>query len=72
MPGYRHRRKPKASMLQVRVDPETLKRWKLYMQESSGYLSVLVRRAVDEHLVAHPKPKGRPVYYAWPERWGRR
>jgi hypothetical protein len=31
-----------------------------------GYLSVLIRRAVDEHVAANPKAAKAPRLYAWP------
>ncbi len=71
--GYGH--EDKDEKVQLRVPASSLARWRAYVEKRGGYLSVLIRRAVDEHLAAHEKnlssrdkSKQPPQIYEWPER----
>lgn len=59
MPGRRARwgsGDEKKDVVILRIHPETKKRWTEYVEKRGGYLSGLVRRAVDEYLTRHPNP----------------
>jgi hypothetical protein len=65
--GYGH--EDKDEKVQLRVPASSLARWRAYVEKRGGYLSVLIRRAVDEHLAANEKSKDKaPQIYEWPER----
>jgi hypothetical protein len=66
MPGHRRRGEERELKVQVRVTEADLERWAAHVRKVGGYLSVLIRRAVDEHLAANPKPSKAPSLYDWP------
>jgi hypothetical protein len=69
MPGSRGRH-AKGNIVQFRVPAEDLERWRAFLKMRHGYLSVLIRQAVDEHLDRHKDKKnpGAGAYWEWPLR----
>ena len=68
MPGRRIHGKQKDVKVQVRVSEADLARWAEHVRKVGGYLSVLIRRAVDEHLAANQSPAKAARLYDWPPR----
>ncbi len=68
MPGTRSYHE-KTRMVQFRMREEDHTRWAAHVEKAGGYLSVLIRRAVDEHIAAQAKAKKPPALYEWPARY---
>ena len=66
MPGRRVHGHAKQLKVQVRVSEAELARWAAHVRMVGGYLSVLIRRAVDEHIAANQKAAKAPRLYGWP------
>lgn len=56
MPGTRGRTERTATVA-IRVTPEELAAWRQYVEMRGGYLSTLVRRAVNDYIHDNPDPK---------------
>jgi hypothetical protein len=66
MPGRHRFGQHKGRKVQLRIDAADLARWTAHVERTGGYLSVLIRRAVDEYVDAHAKDKKPPTLYEWP------
>lgn len=65
MPGSRRGQVPRELKVQVRVSEADLARWAAHVRKVGGYLSVLIRRAVDEHIAANSRAGKAPRLYDW-------
>jgi len=74
MPGRRGAA-DKTETVQFRVPSEDLDRWRALVKTRRGYLSVLIRQAVDEWIELHKNDKGDKAtqFWEWPpqRRYGR-
>jgi hypothetical protein len=68
MPGTRRGHEHRELKVQVRVTEAELARWAAHVRRAGGYLSVLIRRGVDEHILANSKPGKAPTLYDWHHR----
>ena len=62
MPGYRGRDE-RSEQIIIRVTPVQKAKWASYVEAHGGYLSGLIRRAVEDFIHEHPGAKPRLNFY---------